>query len=64
MTIDEVKAVLKQILDAKYIIFVTMILTGVLDLIGIPKSDFGAGFVLGFLFLVGFGVRSIVSKKK
>ena len=51
MTKEEVKAVLVTLWEAKYIIAGTMVITGILDLIGITTHDLGLGFIIGFLIL-------------
>jgi hypothetical protein len=64
MTATEVKAVFKKLWEAKFIIAGTMILTGVLDLIGITTHNIGLGFVLGFLFLFIYGIVVIAKQFK
>jgi len=44
------------------LIGVIMVLTGIADLIGIPNSDFGAGFVFGFLILFVLAIIKIVKR--
>jgi|WetSurSiteA1Bulk_404760.scaffolds.fasta_scaffold500539_1 hypothetical protein len=65
MTGEEIKAAFKKIWDAKVIIVGTMLITGVLDLIGITsKSNIGLGFILGFLGMFGLILAQILKKKK
>ena len=59
MVAEEMKAFFKKIWDCKVIILATMMITGILDLIGITsKWEIGLGFVLGFL---GFFILAIVT---
>lgn len=65
MTGEEVKAALKKVWDAKVIIVGTMIVTGILDLIGITsKWNIGLGFILGFLGFFGLIAAKIFKKNK
>lgn len=59
MVAEEMKAFFKKVWDCKIIILATMMITGILDLIGITsKWEIGLGFVLGFL---GFFIMAIVA---
>lgn len=63
MTNLEVKEFLKKVWNTRFFIAGTMIFTGILDLIGITTADFGAGFVLGLLALIGFTTLDVLKKK-
>jgi hypothetical protein len=49
---EEVKAFFTKLWEVRFIVVGTMIVTGILDLVGITSADLGLGFILGFCFLV------------
>ena len=66
-TIYKIYTMFKRILDYLkknfVLIIVVIFLTAILDLIGLGgKSDFGAGFVLGFLLVFGVILYNILKK--
>jgi hypothetical protein len=64
MSLEEIKLKLKKLWEVRFFIAGTMLFTGILDLIGLGgKADFGAGFVLGMLALITFGILAVTKKK-
>jgi hypothetical protein len=62
MTALEVKNFFKYLWDNKVLIAFVMLITGCLDLVGILNSDFGAGFVIGFLMLFVMAIFKLAKK--
>lgn len=63
--ISKIKEFLKYLWSQKVLIAAVMVLTGVLDLIGLTsKSEIGLGFILGFLLFFVMGIVKIAGKSK
>lgn len=63
--ISKIKEFLKYLWSQKVLIAAVMVLTGVLDLIGLTsKSEIGLGFILGFLLFFVMAIIKITGKSK
>ena len=63
--IDKIKEFFRYLWAQRWLLAMTMIFIGILDLIGITsKSNIGVGFILGFLLFVAILIAKFKEKPK
>jgi hypothetical protein len=60
MTAQEVKSFFRYVWGQRVLIAWTMLVTGIIDLVG--GHNFGAGFVFGFLALIVMAIFSLAKR--